>query len=99
MWVEGCQLRELRAIARGFKIATIDSLDANKWIEFLPAFAIWWLPYQSGDRITLTQAMLAHERQRDIDVIWPWHIATSTHECVVIHHIENAGYRSQDVIG
>src|SRR5690606_11438029 len=55
-------------------------------------------PDRAGDRVPPAQAVLAHLRHGDIDVVRSGKVAAGAHEGVVVQHIDDAGYRDQDVV-
>ena len=42
------------------------------------------------------QAVAAHLRQGDVDVVGPGQVARGAHERVVVQHVQDAGHRNQD---
>src|SRR3712207_8924572 len=52
----------------------------------------------AGDGVAAAQAVAAHLRQRDVDVVRAGQVTGGADEGVVVQHVEDAGDRQQDVV-
>src|SRR5262249_37604857 len=68
-------------------------------VELLPLLLTFArLANCAGDRVTPAQAVLAHQRQRHVDVVGPGEVTGRAHERVVIQDIENPRDGQQHVV-
>ncbi len=81
-------------------VEPVDLVQADQGVELLPALPLARLPDRALDDVALTQAVLAHLGQGDVDVVRPGQVAGGAHEGVALalQHVQDAGDRDQHVI-
>ena len=81
------------------RVQAVDRVDAHQRVELLPLLlAVTRLAHDTGDGVTATQAVLADQRQRDVDVVRAGQVAGGAHERVVVQHVQDAADGQQDVV-
>src|SRR5690606_5120995 len=94
-------LAELGTPLGRLDIAAVDGVQPHQRIELLPLVAL--LPvargaHGAGDGVAATQAVLADQVHRHVDVVGSGQVARGADEGVVVQHVENASDRLQDVV-
>ena len=89
---------EVRALLGALGLGAVDAVDAHHRVELLAPLALTRLADLADHGVTATQVVLAHHRQREVDVLGTGQVARGAHERAVVEHVEDAGGRHQDVV-
>jgi hypothetical protein len=93
------QLRELGPVLDLIRVQPVDLVDAHQRVELLPLLlAVARLAHHTGDRVATTQAVAAHQRQRDVHVVGARQVARRADERVVVQHVQDPADGQQDVV-
>jgi hypothetical protein len=79
-------------------LEAVDRVEPDQRVVLVLALALAGLADGAGDRVTAAQAVAAHLRQGDVDVVRAGQVAGGADERVVVQHVEDAGDRQQDVV-
>ena len=96
--VERRELGEVDAVLGGLGVGAVHRVDAHHRVELLLALALSGLAHLADDRVAAAQAVLAHHRQRDVDVLGAGQVAAGADEGVVVEYVEDARGRREDVV-
>ena len=96
--VERGQLGELDPVLGRLGVGAVDAVDPHHRVELLLALALAGLAHLADDRVAAAQAVLAHHRQRQVDVVGAGQVAAGADERVVVEDVEDAGRGHQHVV-
>ncbi len=80
--------------------APLIDVDPHQRVVLLSAVAVLLLTDRAGDRVTTAQAIAAHQRVGDVDVVGAGEIAARANEprVLVFDRINDSGDRDEDVV-
>src|SRR4051812_3128922 len=96
--VERGELGELGPVPGLLGLEAVDGVEPDQRVVLVLALTLARLPDGTGDGVTAAQAVAAHLREGDVDVVRAGQVARRADEGVVVQHVQDAGDGQEDVV-
>src|SRR4051812_30672000 len=96
--VQRGELGELRPVPGLLRLEAVDGVEPDQRVVLVLALTLARLPDGTGDGVAAAQAVAAHLRERDVDVVRTGQVARRADEGVVVQHVQDAGDGQEDVV-